>query len=312
MAYHRPVLLKESIEGLKIKPQGVYVDLTYGGGGHSRLILEHLGKKGRLLAFDQDPAAEQNLAPDKRLTFIRANFRFLRNFLRYHAIGQVDGILADLGISSHQIDEPGRGFSFRTDSRLDMRMNPVSGKSAIDVINKYPVDELKKIFREYGEIREASRVATAIARARDQRPLLTSYQLADALGDLVPRQQRSAFLARVYQAIRIEVNEEMDALKEMLLQTASCTAAGGRLVVITYHSLEDRLVKNYMRTGNLEGSVEKDFYGRERSPWLPVNRKVIVPGEREIEENNRARSAKLRIAERSGEVTPDKRLTAIQ
>lgn len=298
MAYHRPVLLNESIEGLHIQPQGVYVDLTYGGGGHSRLILEKLGKKGRLLAFDQDPDAARNVIKDKRLQFVRANFRYMQNFLRYYGIEKVDGVLADLGISSYQIDEPERGFTFRTDSRLDMRMDPGTERSAADVLEKYPEDALFRIFRDYGELSGAKRMAHALAEARKEAPLDSSGRLESVLGTLVPARKRSKILAQVFQAIRIEVNGEIEALKEMLLQTGRWITSGGRLVVISYHSLEDRLVKNYMRSGNLEGTVEKDFYGTPQTGWKLISRKVIVPGEDEIQDNSRARSAKLRIAEK--------------
>ena len=298
MAYHRPVLLNESIEGLNIKPRGTYVDLTFGGGGHSRLVLDKLEKKGRLFAFDQDPDAVQNAGSDRRLVFIQANFRYMRNFLRYHEVSGVDGILADLGISSHQIDQPDRGFSFRSEAALDMRMDPSSRKSAVHVLNEYPEKELARIFREYGEIKNAGRVARTIVGGRSEGSIGTTGDLEDVLGHLIPQQTRSKFLARIYQAIRIEVNEEMDVLKEMLMQTADWLNPGGRLVVITYHSLEDRLVKNFMRSGNTEGKVEKDFYGAPQTEWRQVNRKVIVPEPGELKENNRARSAKLRIAEK--------------
>ncbi len=298
MAYHRPVLLGECIEGLNIKPKGIYVDLTFGGGGHSRLVLEKLGKNGRLLAFDQDPDAELNVPDDKRLLFIKANFRYLKHFLRYYEVPKVNGILADLGISSHQIDQPQRGFSFRTDSQLDMRMNPSSRKSAIEVLNDYPEVDLYKVFREYGELKNTGRVVHSIVEARKSARITSATQLEGILGNLVPHQDRSKFLAKVYQAVRIEVNEELASLGEMLLQTADCIDTGGRLVVLSYHSLEDRLVKNYMKSGNLEGMVEKDFFGKSYSCWDLVNKKVIVPGEKEISENSRARSAKLRIAER--------------
>ena len=298
MAYHRPVLLTESIEGLNIKPEGIYVDLTFGGGGHAREVLENLGKRGRLYAFDQDQGAEKNVEEDNRLVFIGSNFRYMQNFLRYYGISKVDGILADLGISSHQIDRPERGFSFRADSRLDMRMNTSSRKTAIDVLNSTPEEGLYPIFREYGELKNTGRIVRAITAARKESPIETTGQLEAALGNLVPQQNRSMFLARVYQAIRIEVNEEIDALREMLIQTTDYMASGGRLVVITYHSLEDRLVKNFMRTGNTEGTLKKDFYGNPETSWKQINRKVIVPGEEEIAENSRARSAKLRIAEK--------------
>jgi 16S rRNA (cytosine1402-N4)-methyltransferase len=298
MAYHRPVLLKESIEGLNIQPKGTYVDLTFGGGGHSRQVLEKLGKKGKLMAFDQDPDAARNVIEDPRFIFVRANFRYLRNFLRYHGITEVNGILADLGISSHQIDAPERGFSFRAESRLDMRMDPSSRKSAVEVLNETPENDLYRIFRTYGELKNTGSVVRSILEARQKGPVLTTLQLEEVLGDLVPRQTRSKFLAKVYQAIRIEVNGEMEALEEMLEQTAGVMAKGGRLVVITYHSLEDRLVKNYMKTGNTGGELKKDFYGHPETCWMPVNRKIITPGDAELKENTRARSAKLRIAEK--------------
>lgn len=298
MGYHRPVLLHESIEGLNIRPEGTYVDLTFGGGGHSLEVLNKLGKKGRLLAFDQDQDARANVPQDSRITFIGANFRYLRNFLRYHDAGRVDGILADLGISSHQIDNPARGFSFKADTRLDMRMDTRSGRTAVHVLNEYPVDRLSELFRQYGELPRSRALAEAIGRARSQGAIETTGDLEVVLEPFIPKSRPSKFMARVYQALRLEVNQETDALSEMLLQTAGATAPGGRLVVITYHSIEDRLVKNYMRTGNLEGIQQKDFYGKPESPWKPVNRKVLTPGPEEIGTNKRARSAKLRIAER--------------
>ncbi len=298
MGYHKPVLLHESIEGLNIKPKGSYVDLTFGGGGHSREVLKKLGKNGRLIAFDQDQDAEANVPDDKRVIFVGANFRYLRNYLRYHAMEKVDGILADLGISSHQIDRPERGFSFKSDALLDMRMDVRSRKSASQVLNEYTREELVKIFREYGELNNAKALASALLEARQEGTLETTGDLERALKKFIPRGQPSKFLARVYQALRIEVNREMESLREMLLQTNDCLLEGGRLVVITYHSIEDRLVKNYMRSGNLEGTIHKDFYGNMKSPWKLVNRSVITPSEDEIEVNNRARSAKMRIAEK--------------
>jgi 16S rRNA (cytosine1402-N4)-methyltransferase len=290
--------LEESIEGLNIKPKGIYIDLTFGGGGHSRLVLEKLGRKGRLFAFDQDPDASQNIMDDKRLVFIKANFKYLRNFLKYYQIPEVDGILADLGISSFQIDQPQRGFSFRADAELDMRMNPSSAKSAINVLNEYPEEELYRIFKEFGEIKNTGQIVKTILSARAVEKIETTSQFERVLREIVPDHIRSKFLAKIYQAIRIEVNEEMEALSEMLVQTEDCLGEGGRLVVITYHSLEDRLVKNYMKSGNLHGDLVKDFYGKPIVCWRQVNRKVIVPSENEIRENNRARSAKLRIAEK--------------
>ena len=298
MGYHRPALLHESIEGLNIRPGGIYVDLTFGGGGHSLEVLKKLGKKGRLVAFDQDQDALSNVPEDKRITFVGANFRYLRNYLRYHAIEKVDGILADLGISSHQIDIPERGFSFKSDAGLDMRMDVRGKVTAAQVLNTYSLQDLSSIFRNYGDISNAWSLATAIERARTGHALDTTGDLEIALKKFIPRGQPSKFLAKVYQALRIEVNAEMDALKEMLIQTTGALATGGRLVVITYNSLEDRLVKNFIRSGNLEGEIIKDFYGRQQTPWKLVNRSVITPGSEELEENNRARSAKLRIAEK--------------
>ncbi len=298
MAYHRPVLLSESIEGLDIKPKGIYVDLTFGGGGHSREVLKKLDKKGRLVAFDQDADAEKNLPNDKRITFVKANFRYLRNFLRYHDISEVDGILADLGISSHQIDKPERGFSFRASSNLDMRMNLSSDFTAAKILNEYTERDLMRIFRTYGEITNAGRIANVIGEARKSASISTTDDLEKALGKLVPKYNASKFLAKLYQALRIEVNKEMEALEEMLEQTLPALSVEGRLVVITYHSLEDRMVKNYLKSGNLQGDIEKDFYGKPLVPWKLINRSVIVPSEEELAENNRSRSAKLRIAEK--------------
>lgn len=298
MAYHTPVLLNESIDGLNIRPEGIYADLTFGGGGHSREVLRKLGKKGRLLAFDQDPDAGENVPEDQRLTFIRANFRYLKHFLRYHEIGAVDGILADLGISSHQIDRPERGFSFRSDQALDMRMDQESESDASHILNQYTSGDLTTIFRDYGELSNAGRIAEAVVRAREAHPIFTSADLERALEKCLPEKHRSKFLAKVYQALRLEVNQELEALREMLEQTVELTRPGSRLVIITYHSLEDRLVKNFMKTGKLKGGVEKDFYGNVITPWRLVNRSVITPGEDEIRKNSRSRSAKLRIAER--------------
>ena len=298
MAYHKPVLLIESIEGLNIKPKGIYIDLTFGGGGHSREVLRQLGNKGSLIVFDQDADARENIPEDKRLTFIMANFRYLKNFLRYHDIAQVDGILADLGISSHQIDKPERGFSFKTNSELDMRMSSLSDTTATKVLNDYDESDLTRIFKNYGEISNASRISKTIVEARKSEPVSTTNDLERALGNLIPKHNSSKFLAKLYQALRIEVNQELEALEEMLLQTQDALVPGGRLVVITYHSLEDRLVKNYMKSGNLQGDVEKDFYGKLLVPWKLINKNVIVPTEEELARNKRARSAKLRIAEK--------------
>jgi len=257
-----------------------------------------LGKHGRLVAFDQDPQAKANVPDDQRIIFVGANFRYLRNFLRYHAIDQVNGIMADLGISSHQIDSPERGFSFSSDQALDMRMDLRGKKRASQVLNQYSQEDLERIFWQYGELNNAKAIARAVVHARGERELGTTGDLKEALMKFIPRSFPSKFLARVFQALRIEVNQEVDALGEMLLQTAGCMAPGGRLVVITYHSIEDRLVKNYMRSGNLEGIIHKDFYGRAETPWRVVNRSVIRPSRQEIETNKRARSAKLRIAEK--------------
>jgi 16S rRNA (cytosine1402-N4)-methyltransferase len=298
MGYHRPALLNESIAGLNIKPEGTYLDLTFGGGGHSLEVLKKLGKKGRLVAFDQDLDARANVPDDRRITFIGANFRYIRNFLRYHAIEKVDGILADLGISSHQIDDPHRGFSFRSDTELDMRMDMRSKLTASAVLNEYDGDDLARIFRAYGELMNGKALAGALVQARNRGRLSTTGELGQALHQFVPKGQPSKFFAKVYQALRIEVNAEMASLGEMLLQTAGVLRAGGRLVIITYHSIEDRMVKNFMRSGNLEGIIEKDFYGKPLTPWKLVNRNVITPTGEEVRENNRARSAKLRIAER--------------
>jgi 16S rRNA (cytosine1402-N4)-methyltransferase len=293
--------LHESIEGLDIKPKGSYVDLTFGGGGHSLEVLKKLGKNGRLVVFDQDQDAFVNVPKDKRLIFVGANFRYLKHYLRYHAIEKVDGILADLGISSHQIDQPGRGFSFKSDAVLDMRMDLRNRQTAVDLLNESPREELIRILKSYGELGNARAISSAIVDAREKAGIETAGDLERVLKRFIPKHQSSKFLARVYQALRIEVNREMESLGEVLLQTATYLKPGGRLVVITYHSVEDRIVKNYMRSGNLEGRIEKDFYGNIRSPWRLVNRSVIRPSEEEIKENNRARSAKLRIAERTKE-----------
>ena len=299
MGYHKPALLHESIEGLNIKSKGSYVDLTFGGGGHSLEVLKKLGKNGRLMVFDQDQDAFVNVPKDKRLIFVGANFRYLKHYLRYHAIEKVDGILADLGISSHQIDQAERGFSFKADAALDMRMDVRNKRTAAQLLNEAPLEELVRIFKSYGELRNAFAISNAILAERDEAGIETTGDLERVLKRFIPRHQPSKFLARVYQALRIEVNREMEALREMLEQTAACLNPGGRLVVITYHSIEDRIVKNYMRSGNLAGEIEKDFYGNILSPWKLVNRSVITPSEEELKENNRARSAKLRIAERN-------------
>ena len=299
MGYHKPALLHESIEGLYVKPKGTYVDLTFGGGGHSLEVLKKLGKNGRLVAFDQDQDALANVPDDKRLIFVGANFRYLKHYLRYHAIEKVDGILADLGISSFQIDQPERGFSFKSDAALDMRMDVRSKRTASQLLNEAPREELVRILKSYGELGNAFAISAAVLATREEGRIESTGDLERALRRFIPKKQPSKFLAKVYQALRIEVNREMEALREMLVQTAACLKPGGRLVVISYHSIEDRIVKNFMRSGNLEGEIKKDFYGNVQSPWKLVNRSVITPSEEEIKENNRARSAKLRIAERT-------------
>jgi len=295
--YHRPVLLHESLEGLAINPNGTYVDVTFGGGGHSRAILEQLGEKGKLIAFDQDEDAEANIISDPRFILIRQNFRFLKNFLRLHNAIPVDGILADLGISSHQIDEPQRGFSTRFDGPLDMRMNRSATTSAEEVINTYDEHQLRKMFREFGDVDNASRLANIIVTGREEHSIRSIAELKELIAPCTPKGKEFQYLAKVFQALRIEINNEMDALKELLQQAAEVLKPEGRIVVIAYHSLEDRLVKNFFRTGNFEGENEKDFFGNLIRPLEPVNRKPIVPGEEELKENNRARSAKLRIAQ---------------
>jgi len=295
MAYHVPVLLAESIEGLNIKPNGTYVDLTFGGGGHSRLIMEKLNRQGRLFAFDQDEDALANAIDDKRFMLIRSNFKYFRNFLRYHGVSKVDGILADLGVSSFHLDSPERGFSFRFEGPLDMRMNRRASLSAKTVVNNYEAEDLMKIFRLYGELNEAKRFANAICRERSNRPIETVEDLAELLKPMIPQKIQNKTLAQVFQAIRIEVNHELDVLKSMILNAEKCLVKDGRLVIISYHSLEDRLVKNYFRNGNFEGDDNPDFMGNRTVPFEQINRKVIVPTDEELERNSRARSAKLRI-----------------
>ncbi|MDD2279775.1 MAG: 16S rRNA (cytosine(1402)-N(4))-methyltransferase RsmH, partial [Bacteroidales bacterium] len=292
MAYHVPVLLHESVEGLNINPDGTYLDMTFGGGGHSREIINHLSAKGRLIAFDQDKEAFANAIDDSRFMLIHSNFRFFRNFLRYYKIEQVDGILADLGVSSRHFDSPERGFSFRFEGPLDMRMNRDASLSAIQVVNKYDERLLTEILTLYGELPNARKIANKIIRHREQEQIDTVEGLAEVVGTLFPPQVKNKMLAMVFQAIRIEVNSEMEALKQMLLQAEKTLQSKGRLVVLSYHSLEDRLVKNFVRTGNFKGDKQTDFYGNVTSPFNQINRKVIVPSEKEIEENPRARSAK--------------------
>lgn len=295
--YHVPVLFEESLDGLDIRPDGVYVDLTFGGGGHSRGILQRLGPQGRLYAFDQDRDARANLPEDSRLTFVESNFRFMHTWLRYLGVERVDGILADLGVSSHHFDTQQRGFSFRYDAPLDMRMNQRAQLTAADVVNNYDHVRLTAILRDYGELDSPHRITQCIERSRSVNPIGTINELIEAVAPVTPRGGESKFLAKLFQAIRIEVNGEMEALKMMLEQTVRTLAPGGRLVVITYHSLEDRLVKNFMRSGNFEGKAEQDFYGRVLTPFRVLIRKAVVPDADEIERNPRSRSAKLRIAE---------------
>lgn len=296
--YHVPVLLGESLEGLAIQPEGVYVDVTFGGGGHSREILSRLQGEGHLYGFDQDADAEHNVPSDPRFTFVRSNFRYLYNFMRYHGVqGQVDGLLADLGVSSHHFDDQARGFSFRFEGALDMRMNTRAGKTAADVVNQYSEEALADLFYLYGELKVARKLAATLVKARAERPIATIGDFLEVIKPFVGKDKEKKFLAQAFQALRIEVNDEMSALKAMLKATLRVLKPGGRLVVITYHSLEDRLVKNFMKAGNFEGKSEQDFFGNQQSPFRLVNNKVIVPSAEEIERNPRARSAKLRIAE---------------
>ncbi len=294
--YHKSVMRQEAIDGLKVVRGGTYVDATFGGGGHARAILERLGD-GRLIAFDQDDDATRNIPTDQRLLFVNHNFRYMKNFLKLHGYIPVDGILADLGVSSHQFDQASRGFSARYDGPLDMRMNMMAKTTAREVLNKYDTDKLANMFRLYGELRNASRIAVAIEEYRNQQALETTGQLVALLKPMAPKGRENKFLAQVFQAIRIVVNNELEALKELLKQSTNLLKAGGRLVVISYHSLEDRLVKNFMKTGNFEGRQEKDFYGSLLSPLKPVS-KLQTAGKAEVIINPRARSAKLRIAEK--------------
>lgn len=298
MAYHIPALLNESIDGLGIRPSGVYVDVTFGGGGHSREILRRLNKNGRLIAFDQDEDAVLNAIGDPRFTFVRSNFRFLKNFLRYLGADEVDGVLADLGVSSHHFDDAGRGFSFRFNGDLDMRMNRSAQKSAADILNEYPEDKLRDTFLKYGELRNAHRIASAVVAYRQTKKIAVTNDLLAILEPFAYKDREKKILAQAFQALRIEVNGEMEALTEMLTQALQVLKPGGRLSVISYHSLEDRLVKNFFRTGNFEGILKRDFYGNIETPFEQVNRKVIVPAEEEQQQNPRSRSAKLRIAEK--------------
>ncbi|MBO7419249.1 MAG: 16S rRNA (cytosine(1402)-N(4))-methyltransferase RsmH [Bacteroidaceae bacterium] len=296
--YHLPVLLQQSVDGLNISAGGIYVDVTFGGGGHSKEILRRLDKHGRLFGFDQDADAEQNIVDDKRFTFVRSNFRYLKNFLRYYGVEQIDGLLADLGVSSHHFDQGERGFSFRADGPLDMRMNKRAGMTAADVVNNYAEEKLANLFYLYGELKNSRKLANLICKARAQQEINTISVFLEVVKPLLGKEREKKELAKVFQALRIEVNQEMEALKEMLQVATEVLKPGGRLVVITYHSLEDRMVKNLMRTGNIEGKVDKDFFGNVNAPFALVNNKVIVPTDEEINRNPRSRSAKLRIAEK--------------
>lgn len=315
--YHVPVLLKESVNGLHIKPNGIYVDVTFGGGGHSREILSRLGADGHLFSFDQDADAENNIfedsgdakdcsneqkgkrfVDDSRFTFVRSNFRFLKNWMQYYGIEQIDGLLGDLGVSSHHFDDESRGFSFRFDAPLDMRMNKRAGKTAADIVNEYDEEQLANLFYLYGELKNSRRIASTLTNARRQKPIATTSDFISAVEPLFKREREKKDMAKLFQALRIEVNHEMTALKEMLMAATDVMKPGGRLSIITYHSLEDRIVKNIMKTGNIEGKVEQDFFGHIDSPYKLINNKVIVPSEEEQSQNPRSRSAKLRIAER--------------
>lgn len=297
--YHIPVLLHETVDGLNIQPGGIYVDVTFGGGGHSREILRRLDTKAHLYSFDQDADAEQNIPQgDERFTFVRSNFRYLKNWMRYYGVEHIDGLLADLGVSSHHFDDEERGFSFRFDAPLDMRMNERAGTTAADIVNRYSEEQLADVFYLYGEMKNSRRLASAIVKARAAHALQTIDDLLQVVKPLMPREREKKDLARVFQALRIEVNHEMDALREMLEAALSMLRPGGRLSVLTYHSLEDRMVKNFIRAGHIDGKVQQDFYGRRLTPWRAINNKVILPSQQEQEENPRSRSAKLRIAEK--------------
>lgn len=296
--YHVPVLLNESIEGMNLQPGGIYVDVTFGGGGHSKEILRRMDNDSHLYSFDQDEDAEKNIVNDARFTFVRSNFRYLYNFLRYYEVEQVDAVLADLGVSSHHFDDSERGFSFRFDGKLDMRMNKRSGITAADVVNTYDEERLANIFYLYGELKNSRKLASVIVKARSNQPIVTIGEFLDIVKPLFGREREKKELAKVFQALRIEVNQEMEALKEMLQSATEMLKPGGRLVVITYHSLEDRMVKNMMKTGNIEGKSTQDFFGNVQTPFKLINNKVIVASDDEVTRNPRSRSAKLRIAEK--------------
>lgn len=296
--YHVPVLLHESIDGLAIKSGGVYVDVTFGGGGHSKEILRRIDEKAHLYSFDQDPDAEKNIVNDQRFTFVRSNFRYLKNWMRYYGVDHIDGLLADLGVSSHHFDDETRGFSFRFDAPLDMRMNKRAGTTAAEILNNYDEEQLADIFYIYGELKNARKIASIIAKTRNEKKIETTGDLMNATEKLFQREREKKEMAKMFQALRIEVNHEMDALKEMLNGAMELLGEGGRLSVITYHSLEDRIVKNMMKAGNVEGKIKQDFFGRIEAPFRLINNKVIVPSDEEQQQNPRSRSAKLRIAEK--------------
>lgn len=298
-AYHIPVMLHETVNGMNIQPGGIYVDLTLGGAGHSRQILAEMDSTAHLYGFDQDEDAEQNIPNDERFTFVRSNFRYLTNFMRYHGVnGKVDAILADLGVSSHHFDDSERGFSFRFDGKLDMRMNKRAGQTAAELLNTLSEEKLADIFYLYGELKNSRKLASAIIKARATRKIETISDFLEIIKPFFGREREKKELAKVFQALRIEVNQEMEALREMLTSAIEVLKPGGRLVIITYHSLEDRMVKNIMRTGNIEGRAEQDFFGRTQSPLRPISNKVIIPSDEELQSNPRSRSAKLRIAEK--------------
>ena len=295
--YHIPAMLQECIDGLQISPSGTYVDVTFGGGGHSRGIIEQLGEGGRLFSFDQDLDAYANRIEDPRFTFVHSNFRYLTNFMRFHKVDKVDGILGDLGVSFHHFDEAERGFSFRADAPLDMRMNRSARVNAAQVVNTYTEEQLLRIMADYGDMRRPMPIVRAILKARENKPVMTTGQLLDVIRPLINPKQEKKELAQIFQALRIEVNGEMDALKRFLESTLEVLRPGGRLVVLTYHSLEDRMVKNFIKTGNTEGIVDKDFFGKVNTPWRQITKGAVAPSQEEIDRNPRSRSAKLRVAE---------------
>ena len=296
--YHVAVLLRESVDGLDIKPGGIYVDVTFGGGGHSREILRRLDKTSHLYSFDQDADAENNIVSDERFTFVRSNFRYLRNWMCYYGVEHIDGLLADLGVSSHHLDDESRGFSFRFDAPLDMRMNKRGGKTAANIVNEYSEEQLSDIFYLYGELKNARKIASQLVKVRQEHLIETTGDILNAIGSLFPKDREKKEMAKLFQALRIEVNHEMDALRDMLNAASDLLGKGGRLSVITYHSLEDRIVKNMMKAGNVEGKVKQDFFGRIEAPFKTFNNKPIIPDEEELARNPRSRSAKLRIAEK--------------